>query len=130
MKEILKTEAQKDSANFVLQMIVAVVILVLAVTTLVVMVAFHGQVKDNTNFSMWLGAVIGWIGILLAFCFPNSIGAQKDKDTIARLAGSAATPGVTIEPPVTVTPAGSGPPPDPAAGAIAVEPVAPWERGQ
>lgn len=89
VKEVIKTEAQRDSANFFLQLGVAGTILLLLMATLVCMVLFNDELNNNTNFSMWLGAVIGWGGILLNFCFPNSIGSQKQADTISKLAGQA-----------------------------------------
>lgn len=92
MKEFIKTEAGRDSANFMLQSFVATVIMLIAIGTLIAMVMFADRLNSNTNFSMWIGAVIGWVGSLAGFCFPNSIGAQRQSDTINKLASSAAAP--------------------------------------
>lgn len=97
MKEILKTEAQKDSANFLLQMLVACA-LVAALFVTIWQVAI-GNLKAD---SAVVGSVFTMFIVLVNFCFPNSIGAQKDRETIAKLANNATQPGVTIEPPVLV----------------------------
>lgn len=81
MKTFLKTEEARDTANFVLQMFVGVSIVTLNVV-LLVLVATERIKSDNVV----TGALLTQLGILVSFCFPNTIGAQRQQDTIAKLA--------------------------------------------
>jgi len=48
--------------------------------------------KNATAFNILLGNIMGWIGALVAFGFPSSIGNAKKDDTIKRLADAASAP--------------------------------------
>lgn len=132
MKVLLRTPEQKDTANFALQMLVALA-LNAALFVVVLLVAF-GYLKAD---SAVVGSVFTMYIILVNFCFPNSIGAQKQQDTISALTekvtpptGEALASLQTIEadharpqPATSPGPDGGGDKP-PGEGAASAEPIA------
>lgn len=97
------TEKNKatDSANTVLQFIVAIAIIGAVYYCLWSLTHFELKDKNNSAFLLILGVILGWGGALVTFSFPGNIGGAKDKDTINKLASTSTT--VTTDPPVTTT---------------------------
>lgn len=77
---LLRTPESKDTANFALQMMVALALN--GGLFLVVLLVAWGKLKAD---SAVVGSVFTMYIILVNFCFPNSIGAQKQQDTISAL---------------------------------------------
>lgn len=90
MKVMLNTQAQKDTANFALQMLVACA-LVAALFYSIWQVAMGGLKADSAV----VGSIFTMFIVLVNFCFPNSIGSQKAQDTINTLATAASAPMTT-----------------------------------
>ena len=78
----LKSQRRIQVANIVLQYVVALA--VVGTVAYSCWTLTHVALKDNNNnaFLMILGSALSWMGVLLAFCFPNSIGAQKTQETM------------------------------------------------
>lgn len=74
-----------DTANFWFQMIVANVVLLINIALLYIVTQVTIPVENDAAFNIFLGNALGWMGALLAFGFPNSIGSQKQQETIQRL---------------------------------------------
>jgi hypothetical protein len=87
MKAIINTPEQRDTANFALQVLVAVAIIA-ALFVCIWQVAL-GNLKAD---SAVVGAVFTMMVVLVNFCFPNSIGSLKQADTISTLASAASAP--------------------------------------
>lgn len=87
MKEFIKTTEGRNTANLILQLLVAVA-LVGALFVSIWQVAL-GNLKAD---SAVVGSIFTMFIVLVNFCFPNSIGAQQAQDTISTLATANAVP--------------------------------------
>lgn len=92
VREFLRTEAQKDTANFFLQAFVATAVVLMTAVCLWVIATFDLKERNFSALQLFLGAALAWMGGLMSFCFPSSIGAARDKETIAKLADKAPPP--------------------------------------
>ena len=92
MLKFIKNEDQRDVANFLLQSFVATAIV--ALNGLVVFLVASEHLEAD---SVVVGALLTQLGILVGFCFPNSIGDSKKNDTISRLVEKAPPPTVPKE---------------------------------
>jgi ABC-type uncharacterized transport system permease subunit len=86
----IQTEKERDRANFLLQMMVAIALI--GLVFLCVGAVTCGYLKAD---SAVVGSAFTMFIVLVNFCFPNSIGAAKQQDTINKLADK--TPPVTGE---------------------------------
>ena len=74
------------------QLIVAVVILALAAAILYI-VGFVSVPKENTTLlNVAEGLVLGWVGAIIAFYFPSSVGARSKDEAIATMSAALTSP--------------------------------------
>lgn len=84
--------AGNERANITLQFALVVVVLILLLGIMLAIVWADIPPRNDAAFNIFLGAVIGWMGALVSFGFPNNIGNAKKDDTIRTLAAGAMAP--------------------------------------
>jgi hypothetical protein len=81
----IRSRRRREVANLVLQYFVALGVLGTVAYCLYMLT--HVVLKDNNNnaFLMILGSSLSWMGVLLSFCFPSSIGSQKSQEAMHQM---------------------------------------------
>lgn len=92
--KMLKTEEDRDRANLIFQICVAIAVIFMNIGIVVIIAVVDVPDENDAAFNIFLGNALGWMSALIAFGFPNSIGTAKKDDTINKLADK--TPPVTV----------------------------------